>query len=852
MAENDLKARVAAARAEGYTDAEIAQFLVEQGEIDTAEALKEGYTETEILDFLVTGKDPQRRLTTEPRKDVSRTEAVRAGLVSGFENVSNTLAEWAGDIADKFNVTPAEAVGWAAENLSGYSPEEAQRIRKNLSSLPGFGDIVRAGAEARQSRFADAREQRPNYFTGGQIGGEIFGTAPFIFAGGGALARGGQTLQRPGNFLAAQKAGGLVERIGRAVQSGGLGSGRTATATVAAPRGQRIARLSERMVGGGIGGAAGAAMTGQDAEGIAVGGAFGAGLPVVASVLKRVGGFAGDITQMPRQKAAQIIRKSLGDNLEAARAEFARLSPDDRRLAEQVLVEAGIEPDTFYGLGGIAQRELQPPGVNPMRATLEEQAAARESRLAEAAGGPTMESVRAAERQGRQAVTEAMAPIREAMYERAGVASREVPEYEARAAAAEQRAATAAERAAQQSALARRMTLGAERAETTLGQMDDLGDPFAAEAVGRQRSAIDWRESAKASLREARDMYDVVDDLAAQGMEPMRAADLIASLRQKMRDPEILAGSMEERVIKNVIRQIEKGTDANGMLNPRTLGKIRRSGLNEIVQKLSTQMTGGPSRTGTPEAAQSVVLDLRKMIDTTLKRGGAGDLVDQFIEGSERGYAAVNRQRLAGEALRLYKDAPAEFEALVRGDRPQMVSKIMKGGPEKESIAGAFEGDPQRLAALQQSARELETLNRMNELRSVGASPAANLMIRERPSRLSRGLAAATLSPFPAVRIGAVGAEQVEKAVMAPKVQRQIAEAFTSGQAMNRMLQTVPASARISEQFSRLPSSIRNMIAQSIINRPPPQPMIGEGTLNEYDEFGNPLFDEQGNYIGPR
>lgn len=654
-------------------------------------------------------------------------------------------------------------------------------------------------------------------------------------------------------------AGNAMARVLQAAQSGGLGSGRTAAQTAALPRLQRVGQLGERMVGGGLASAATAALMGQDLEGVGEATAFGAGLPVVASVLKRVGGVAGDITQMPRQKAAQIIRKSLGDNVDAARAEFARLSPDDRRLAEQVLVEAGIEPDTFFGLGRIAQEQLQPPGVNPMRTVLEEQAAAREARLAEAAGGPTMESIRAAEREGRQAVTEAMAPIREAMYGRAGVASRVVPEIQARAAAARRQADAITE-----SRIVPRMR-GLE--SRTVEQMEDVfahPELYAPGTAGRQLPRLgeiadqagqraDDAIAEQLRLREgARDLFDVVDDLAAQGMEPMRAADLIASLRQKMRDPEILAGSMEERVIKNVIRQIEKGTDANGMLNPRTLGKIRRSGLNEIVQKLSTQMTGGPSRTGTPEAAQATVTSLRDMIDDTLRRGGAGDLVDQFIQGSERGYAAVNRQRLAGEALRLYKDAPAEFEALVRGDRPQMVSKIMKGGPAKESIAGAFADDSARLAALRQSAGEMGVLNRMKELRTAGAAPAANLMVRERPSLLARGLAAATLSPFPSLRIGAVGAEQVEKAVMAPRVQRQIAEAFTSGQAMNRMLNTLPASARISEEFSRLPSEIRNMIAQSIINRAPVQPMIGEGALNEYDEYGNPLFDEQGRWIGPR
>jgi hypothetical protein len=177
---------------------------------------------------------PEAGQPPKPKKEkpVGRTKAIGAGFVSGFENVSNTIAAIAGDIADKFDVTPAEAVGWAAENLSGYSPAEAKRIAKNLSGLPGFGDIVRAGAERRQERFAPIREQRPNAFAAGQIGGEIAGTAPIIAAGGGVVARGGGALAGGGGQLAArgvtggrtvQKTGRAIQMGGRAVQTGGVG-----------------------------------------------------------------------------------------------------------------------------------------------------------------------------------------------------------------------------------------------------------------------------------------------------------------------------------------------------------------------------------------------------------------------------------------------------------------------------------------------------------------------------------------------------------------------------------------------------------------------------------------------------
>jgi hypothetical protein len=843
MSEKDLKARVAAARAEGYTDAEIAEYLVAQGEISIAEAVKEGYTETQILDFLTTGVDPQRRLTTEPPPP-PRQPGFGPGPFGG-RALDTTL--------DVINETLLGGVE-GAYNLGAM-------VTDPIASLFATPEQMEAARRQRRNFFAEASrnlatQERPIAREIGKVIAPATGVSR-VATMAAPLVR--TAVTRAGAPRAAQS----LERVTRAAGTGGLGSGRTAAQTAALPRGQRALQLGERMVGGGLGGGATAALMGQDLEGVGEATAFGAGLPVVASVLKRVAGFTGDITKLPRQKAAEIIRKSLGENLEEARAAFAALSPDDRRLAEPVLLDVKIEPDTFYGLGKIAQEQLQPPGVNPMRVALEEDAAAREARLAEAAGGPNMESIRAAEREGRQAVTEAMKPIREAMYGRAGVASRVVPGLQTQAAAARQQADAITE-----SRIVPRMRGLEGRTLEQIGDVFAHPELYAPGTAGRQLPRLgeiadqagqraDDAIAAQLGLREgARDLEDIVDDLAAQGMQPMRAADLIGSLRQKMRDPEILAGSLEERVIKNVIRQIEKGTDANGMLNPRTLGKIRRSGLNEIVQTLSTKMTGGPSRTGTPEAAQATVTGLRDMIDDTLRSGGAGDLVDQFIQGSERGYAAVNRQRLAGEALRLYKQDPkaaTEFQALVFGDRPAVVSKFMKGGPEKETIAGAFADDPARLAALRESAREMHILNRMGELRTAGAGPAGALLREHRPSR-ARALAAATLSTVPSLRIGASGAEETVKNIMLPRVQRQVGEAFTSGQAMNRMLNTFPGAARISEQVSRLPAEVRNLIAQQLIQQAVgPAPTLPAVDLPSGGRpFSNIDYDEYGNYIGPR
>jgi len=316
----------------------------------------------------------------------------------------------------------------------------------------------------------------------------------------------------------------------------------------------------------------------------------------------------------------------------------------------------------------------------------------------------------------------------------------------------------------------------------------------------------------------ADDLYQMVDDMASQGMKPMRAADLISSLRRKMDDPEILLGSIEERTIKNVVRQLEKATDANGMLNPKALGKIRRSGINEIVNRLSTQMGGVPSRTGTPEAAQGTVLELRSLIDDTLRRGGGGDLVDEFLQKSEQGYAAVNRGELAGEALRLYKQDPTgtQFRALVGGDLPKTVGKIMKGGPESEKFRPAFAGDPRRLMALEQSAEELKTLNRMNELVSGGQTRAQNILNEQQPGKLSKFAGTIVRAKYPALAFAGTGAQGAGSAIVTPGVQREVANAFTSGRNALAAIEQYPTAAQISEYISSLPSPVRNAFAQAM------------------------------------
>jgi hypothetical protein len=652
--------------------------------------------------------------------------------------------------------------------------------------------------------------------------------------------------------------GNALARIAAATASGGVGSGRTAAQTAQLTRLQRAKQLGERVVGGAISGGATAGLMGQD---VVEGAGYGAGLPVVLNVLKRVGSPVVDFFRpgftMAKGNAAQILRRAFADNLDAARVEFARLSPDDQRMAEQFLIDVGVEPRAVFGLGKIAQEQTE-TGADLMNRALEGGEAARRAALADISGGTSVEEIRAAARAGRKAVTKEMEPIREEMYRRSGYANEFVP-------ARLDEAAELERLAAERSGLNRRMTEGAIRAETTLGQMDDLGDPFAAEAINRQRGLAGamTQRGEKAGLtaitarERAQDIYDEIDDLAAEGMKPIPAAPLIASL-ERMLAPgtEAAVDTIQSGTIRGVIRKLKLATDPNGNLNPRALGKIRRSEIGNLVTTLTNRTVGmTPAASGTARDAASLAIRLRGMIDNTLRSGGAGDLVDEFITKSEQGYAAVNRGELAGEAFRRYKAAPetgADFLKLVGGDDPRAVAKIMGGGAESESFTGAFAEDPYRLGVLQRAQREIETLNRMKELRGEGIGAAGQVMAREKPGFTSRGLGYLFNTPAAPIALAAEGARRAQEGFLMPRVEKELVNAFVSAPRMGELLNTFPARQIISEQISRRPYSkmapqgLRNLMVQGLVRPltaefPEIDPETGEALIEvTFDEYGRP------------
>lgn len=689
-----------------------------------------------------------------PGPEVSGAEAA----VLGFERGMKPVAEFARRFDPLAYLIDAAGIGAGTRN----------RIEQQLSA---------ASQQAQQAR--------PNYFAGGKIAGEIAATAPVIAAGGGMLTAAGRGIP-------------IIERIGRAVSSGGIGSGRTAAQTAAMPLRQRQAQLLERAAGGGIAGAGGAALAGED---VGTGAEFGAALPAVGSIVRKVAGLLPDLTKLPALQAARILRESLGDNVDAARAALSALPADAQELVRQTLVKAGVEPRTFMGLAADVER-LRP---DQAAGILEGQAAAREARLAGAAGGPTATATRAATEVARRDVSRATGPLRETALGNVKATNVAVSD-------AERSAAQARAQADEQSGLARRMTFGAERSETRLGQMDDFGEAFDPAAVGRERGiagAMTQRgeQAARGAIglrQSARDMDDIVADLAAQGREPLLAAPLVNTLRQQA-SAEGVRTSSARRALLKLANEIQGSADQNGMLSPYDLYTLRKEA-SDIVEKYVAS-SAQPS-TGSKKRAAGLVIGFKNAVDEAL-----GPEFKDYLTQHQLGMQKVNMQELGGKAAQLAKDSPNEFIALMRGERPQIVEDVMGRGTGQYDIYGMALADPNRFRALQQSAGELGVLNRMGELSSQGRAAATELIGRERPL-VSRALTRVGLSAFPPARIGADAAQLALANTLQPRVQQQLAEAAVSGPNALALINQYPSSLRMSEAVSNLSPGMRNALAQ--------------------------------------
>ncbi len=777
------------------------------------------------------------RLAAQPESaPVGMGTALGKGFARGLSDVSDTLVKAAANVVDRFGVSPAEAVAWAAENVSGYSKADAAKIADNLTKLPNFQTIVEAGSQANKDRDKAVQAERPYSYGGGRVAGQVFGTAPIP-----GLA--GKTVTRVAGGTKVGKTAATA--LGSSGFTTGLLPTRAAVKAGLAQAPKLIDRVVDIAVRGAAGATAGAGMSAASGEDAGTGGIIGALMPTVGSATFRT---VTDKVLLPAwerlsgqlgvQRAAAVFRDSFNMTVQDALA-LARSAQGDTSFAK-VVARSGAEEPTVQAL---FKTVSEGAGKNVYAPLERAETQAQQNVLNAMARGGTERESRNVLAQGKSALGEQYATAQERAFERANLGGKVIPKLETQSAQATQDAAT-------QSELARRFTLGAERAETRLGQMEDemaaLGKAFDPAAVGRERGiagAMTQRGEQAAlgaiGLRgEAAAAQQQIADLAAQGIRALETRPLANQIRA-MANAEG-AGQVQRKALLDVADQIES---EGAIIRAGDLDAIRR-GVNVTITRLNQGLDVGSVN----KAAAGVVAQIKPLIDTSIETAGGqgyGAAKTAFATGA----SDLERQAFAGNLAGMFEKGPAgqaEFAATVggaRGTTGAVEAAFPRGGrqnfdiQEMMGVPGGAAG-PSRMPALQNIASEVRLNQNMARQAAEGENLAKNLLkfpreevdIFHKYSPLGMTYNAAdALLRFTKILSNSGLDEQIQKT---------LAQGFRNGKSAEELLMTLPladraqVSRRLADNGLLGAKSMLGISSFNAMNTPPDQVLDNRVSVN--------------------
>jgi hypothetical protein len=211
------------------------------------------------------------------RPKTSRTAAVISGIERGMKPVAEAL--------DYLNP------------LSYIGTQQSARTKQQLGT-----------------QGARAQKDRPNYYTGGKIAGEVLATAPVSMGVGTGIRLGGKALTN-----VAPRVATALEKVGRATVTGGAGvraPTKTAVATGKNVVGKRGQRMLTRAAGGVLASVPAALLTDNDMVEAAAAGAL---VPVLGHMAKFGAGKTFDALagRLGEVRAAEILRELVSGNADA-------------------------------------------------------------------------------------------------------------------------------------------------------------------------------------------------------------------------------------------------------------------------------------------------------------------------------------------------------------------------------------------------------------------------------------------------------------------------------------------------------------------------------------------------------
>jgi len=414
-------------------------------------------------------------------------------------------------------------------------------------------------------------------------------------AGGGLLGAGAGTLVAPGVGTATGAVGGA-----------GLGYGMAKEAL----------NLADIYIGGKAP-RQGAAQVTEPIQNVLEGATYEAGGRLIGPAIGYAAGKVADLRQIPKQKAAAIAQKAMGDDLPKV-VNALRNAPDNASVAE---LTAKIDNPAWQALVQNAL-EKDPQFVRKARLMGE-----RESRnaLATLAGGTTAADVRATNELAKSNLNTVTAPMREAALKRGNLGKYVADEASMRAA----------------NDLA---TLTGSGAKIDPAQ-------FVAQATGAEKA------------------------LRSVGVKPLESASLIQRISSTADNPAFAGNDLISGAVKNVADDIAKWTNQGGVIDLDALEAIRKNSVNAAI----AQLRPGADATAQRNLAAGVLSKIKPAIDDAIEAAG-GTGWREYLTTHAKGMRNIAEKKLTGEAARLWKSDKDAFVRLVQNESPDVVEKFLGPG----------------------------------------------------------------------------------------------------------------------------------------------------------------------------
>lgn len=578
-----------------------------------------------------------------------------------------------------------------------------------------------------------------------QFGGEFMGQTAITAPIGGLMAR--------PLAAAAQYAPAIapyVNPLVNALRSSGFSTGliptvkaATGVAPQAIPLATRAADIGVRAFSGGATGGVTAALTNPDEIGAGV--SVGAGLAVAAPpIVKGLAKSAGFLTDAFSGKLAQvgagkIARDVAGDRIGAIRAALAA-APEDVTAAQAT---SGIQKDAWQALGAMTGK------TDSTSALLKRQAADDLLQLQRMAEGGNETEARAAYEQSIKRLNQLTADMRnvelQAANQAAQTTNRLAPQMQQRQASMVNAlregmpanlpsgaagtpalgvsgihaGAEALQRANVADAAARRLMVA--RSQAARGMVSESTVPGASdrriESANRfvseqfQAASDEFANIAKQRRAEAGFIERQIGSLEDYGLKPLDAGSITAAIDAKLSTPGLRASSNMTKVLQAVKDDIANLTEkGGGVIDAYDLYTLRKEGINERIMQIMGQTDPKISA----KVTRNVLQEVRPLIDDAIETAGGTGWKD-YLKTYSQGMQAVDQKAMAGEAARLFKDAPNEYVKLVRGNNPDAVEAIF--GPGSYDI---FKEMGSKMPTLEKVASNVERTVSMKEAATAG------------------------------------------------------------------------------------------------------------------------------------